>query len=393
MAFRPPPGDDSNPALVEIIADEIDREGPITFARFMELATGHPEHGYYTASIERVGRSGDFLTAPETHPLFGWLVARQILEFWEVLGSRPELVVREHGAGRGTLGQQILDWFGAHPPNDLRRVRYELDDLNPDHPAQLPSTVAHEVESLNVEIVPASGSVITGVVLANELLDALPFHRLVYSGGEFRELRVGFEQGWFVDEPSPVSHELRAELPSGLSLGDGQRVELSPAVSKWIADSAANLERGFLLLIDYGYERPELYDTARFPSGTLKTYRHHEVSDNPYLHIGRQDITAHVDFSLAIDAATSAGLRLEGVTTQAEFVAGLGLDEILMEIQRTATDANVYQDARTAAMELLNPGGLGRFRVAIFSRDVESSGPVQGLAFRMHGLSGSPPSR
>ncbi len=383
IQLNPPDGDESNRALVELIASEIEAGGPMTFARFMELAVGHPQYGYYASSVERVGRDGDFLTAPETHPVFGWLLARQIVECWELLGGSATLTVREFGAGRGTLARQILGSMREMSPAGLESVSYELRDLNPDHLASVDDKDSGFVGGPH-SVVPASANPITGVMIANEYFDALPFHRLEFSQGALRERYVDLRDGWFVEVTGPPSDAVRALKLDETVLVDGQAFEASPPVRQAVVELGGQLERGFALLIDYGYEREALYNVKRFPAGSLKTYRQHEVGDDPYSHIGQQDITAHVDFTLVAEAAVEAGLTTVGTTTLAEFCAGLGLDEVLMEIQ--ATDADAYLAARTAALTLLDPTGMGRFKVAVLARGILDNCDLRGLSFRMPGL-------
>ena len=386
IELRPPPGDDSVMPLARLIAEEVAASGPITFARFIELAIGHPEHGYYASSVERVGYSGDFLTAPETHPLFGRLLARQTVECWELLGRASDLRIREEGAGRGTLATQILDAIAGAAPVGLSAVTYELRDLNSEHFSRLQERFKPLSNQLEISVGAADEGNFAGVVVANELLDALPFHRLEMREGELRELFVSLEDGWFVERPGPLSQALGTDLSGTEEIVEGQIFETSPAASHWMCDLARWLERGFAIIIDYGYKRDDLRDPGRFPGGTLKTYRRHEVGENPFVHIGAQDITAHVDFTAVVESAAAGGLKLEGITSLAEFSAGLGLDELLLEIQSSARAAEDYLAARTAAMELLNPAGLGRFRVAIFSRGVDVEEGLRGLSFRMPGL-------
>lgn len=385
MDLRPPDGDESNTQLVELIAAEIASSGPISFARFMKVAIGHPEHGYYAASVDRVGTGGDFLTAPETHPIFGWLLARQVIECWELLGSDPQLDIRELGAGRGTLARQILDAIQGLAPAGLESVSYELFDLNPAHVT--PGAPGEsESESIQQTLVEATDEPIRGVTVANEYLDALPFHRVVRQEGKLQELYVDFEDGWFVERAGEIAQEVRSMGLNLDTLEEGQIAEVSPAVQEAIRLLGERLEHGFAILVDYGYEQPERYAAARFPQGSLKTYRQHEVGENPFIHIGQQDITAHVDFSLVVDTAEAAGLKSQGLTTLAEFCAGLGLDEVLMEIQSAATEPDDYLAARTAAMALLDPAGLGRFKVIVLSKALDPELGLSGLSFRMPGF-------
>ncbi|MFW6075923.1 MAG: SAM-dependent methyltransferase, partial [Chloroflexota bacterium] len=226
---------------------------------------------------------------------------------------------------------------------------------------------------------------VTGVLIANELLDALPFHRLAYRDGNFSEHYVTWKGDWFAGEAGPLSEPDLIEPIQDLPLQEGQLFEVSPAAQEWVAGLAERIERGFAILIDYGYPAGELYGPER-AEGTLRTYRQHLVGIDPYQHVGRQDITAHVDFSAMIRAAERAGLSEIGLTTQAFFFAGLGIEEILMEIQRSADDPYRYVNAREAVMHLMDPRGLGRFRVLILGKDVPRDVQLRGLSFSIPGF-------
>jgi SAM-dependent MidA family methyltransferase len=174
----------------------------------------------------------------------------------------------------------------------------------------------------------------------------------------------------------------------GVSLADGQRAEVCLGLDGWLAGAAAGLARGVLLLIDYGYPARELYDPIRRRDGTLRAYVRHTVHDEPYAHVGRQDLTAHVDVDAVVRAAEAAGLTHLGTTTQAEFLVGLGMDERLRAIQTDpATTLEAYLAVRSSVMRLLDPAATGRFRVMAFGRDwpVDGDGqpvPLPGFAYR-----------
>ena len=162
----------------------------------------------------------------------------------------------------------------------------------------------------------------------------------------------------------------------------GQRLEVSPAAREWSRTLPSRLARGFAILIDYGYPATELYSAER-AEGTLKTYRQHMVGVNPYHYVGRQDITAHVDMTAVSGAAREAGLSEIGLTTQAFFFAGLGIEELLMRLQREEDDPYSYVNAREAVMHLIDPRGLGRFRVLVLGHQVEPDSRLRGLSFTL----------
>jgi SAM-dependent MidA family methyltransferase len=224
------------------------------------------------------------------------------------------------------------------------------------------------------------------VVLANEVLDALPTNRVIVRDGRVRELLVGSRDGAFEDiEAEPATPALAARLEAeGIALAEGQRAEICLAIDPWIAAAAADLRRGLVLLIDYGYPAVELYDPIRRRDGTLRAYLRHRVHDDPYIHVGRQDLTAHVDLTAVETAAAAAGLVHLGTTTQAEYLVGLGTEELLQTIQADpATTLEGYLAVRSALMRLLDPSAMGRFRVMGFGRAWPDGPPPAGFAYRL----------
>ena len=230
------------------------------------------------------------------------------------------------------------------------------------------------------------GRPVVGVVLANEVLDALPTHRLVRRGGRLLEVLVGSMDGQFVDvEAEPTTGDLAGRLAAEeIELAEGQHAEVCLAVDPWMAEAAGGLRRGLLLLIDYGHPASELYDPRRRPNGTLLAYLRQRAHDDPYRHVGRQDLTAHVDVTAVERAAVRAGLEHFGTTTQAEFLVGLGTEGLLQSIQADpSTTMEAYLAVRSGLMRLLDPAATGRFRVMGFGRELADGPPLAGFAYRL----------
>jgi SAM-dependent MidA family methyltransferase len=373
-------------ALVARIHDEIARLGPITFARFMELALYDPDGGYYRADAVGPGRDGDFLTAPEAHPIFGAALARAVADAWDRLGRPEPFVLREFGAGSGTLGLGILAGLVAERPDVAAVIRYQPVEVEARRLAEIADRLEHAGFAAALDRGASPGSPIDGVVLANEVLDALPTNRVIVRDGRVRELLVGSRDGAFEDiEAEPATPALAARLEAeGIALAEGQRAEICLAIDPWIAAAAADLRRGLVLLIDYGYPAVELYDPIRRRDGTLRAYLRHRVHDDPYIHVGRQDLTAHVDLTAVETAAAAAGLVHLGTTTQAEYLVGLGTEELLQTIQADpATTLEGYLAVRSALMRLLDPSAMGRFRVMGFGRGWPDREPPAGFAYRI----------
>jgi SAM-dependent MidA family methyltransferase len=381
---RVPPPDldavESDRVLVDAIRDEIARDGPITFARFMERALYEPGHGYYRSVERRPGRAGDFLTAPEAHPLFGRALARFVAGVWTALGSPDRFTIREAGAGGGALAESLLARLAAGDPALAAAVRYRPEEIEPRRLDDVRERLA--AAGLDAPLEPDDGAPIVGALIANEVLDALPTHRVVLRGGRLREVRVGWRDGAFVDvETEPSTPALARRLEGeGVRLDEGQQGEVCLELEGWVARAAAGIERGVLLLIDYGDPAERLYDARRRPAGTLLAYLLHRAHDDVYRAVGRQDLTAHVDVTAVEAAAAAAGLDHLGTTTQGRFLAALGAGELLVELQGdTAAALPAYLEARAALVRMIDPAAMGGFKVMIFGRGLPPGTALSGL--------------
>lgn len=382
LGRQPDPGHE--PELLELIRAEIRSGGPMTFARFMELALYEPGLGYYATGTRGPGRDADFLTAPESHPLFGWAVARQLEEAWERLGKPAPFTVRELGAGRGALAAGIVEGLGRSGSPLRDALRYRIAERSGDRERQ----VVERLAALGVGAIlePDDGAPVTGAVLANEVLDALPFHRVEgRPDGGLDELFVGLDAaGKLATLAGPPSdRRLEARLDGeSIRLAPGQRAEVCLEIDAWVAAAAAGLGRGLLLLVDYGHPAAALYDPAR--GSLLRAYAGHRVHDDPYVNVGRQDLTAHVDLTAVVAAASAAGLDHLGTTTQAAFLAGLAVGELLITYEADpATTLQASLEARSALLRMLDPAVTGRFAVLVFGRGLPVEPPLAGLAYRL----------
>ena len=269
-------------ALVERIRSEIRRGGPMPFARFMDLALYDPDGGYYRSHDARPGRGGDFLTAPELHPIFGEMLARAVVQAWERMERPDPFVVVEHGAGEGALATSLLDAVRDTPL--AGSIRYRPVEVDEGRMRALRDRLETAGLADRLEGGP-SDAPFDGVVLANEVLDALPVHRVRRVDGELRELAVavGADGAFGEVDIAPSTAALAERLAAdGIELVDGQTAEICLALDDWIARATAPLRRGLVLLIDYGAVAAELYDPMRRRDGTLRAYVRHQVHDDPY---------------------------------------------------------------------------------------------------------------
>ena len=388
-ASRPPadPSAGSSTDLVSVIRAEIDGspDRRITFARYMELALYAPDLGYYRVTTDRPTRVGDFLTAPETHAIFGWTVARRIESIWAEVGRPRPFHLIEYGAGSGTLALAVLEGFGRHGSTELlQAITYEPVESNPNRLGDL--RLRFEKAGLT-ELLAKPGSPgtepvpVDAVILANEFLDALPVHRVVVLGGELRELFVTWLEhgdvtgsgagdsaaggGRFAElAAEPSTPELAARLEAdAVELAERQVAEIALGLDPWLQEVDARLRRGRVLVIDYGFDAAELYGPRRL-AGTLLGYRGHRVEQDPFASPGRVDLTAHVDFTALRKLAERRGFRTVSETTQSDF-----LEEELLALQASPDlTLAAYAQARSGIVRMLDPRHMGRFRVLVLAR-------------------------
>lgn len=377
-----------NPKLISLIRSEIRVAGHISFARFMELALYDRDHGYYMGRERRPGRAGDFLTAPEMHPFFGLTIARQVAECWDRLGQPDSFTVLEYGSGTGGLAYDAIVGLINDRPELRSRLRYRLNEINPRRNAQAIAAM-EEVGFSDIVSVDDESESNVGVVLANEVADAMPVHRLRWNGTTLEELWVAWnDEVGLVDRSGPLSPEVAAFNPDaylagvGLDLSKlpvGARLEVSPATANWTRELARRLERGYALIVDYGYLATELYSGSRL-QGTLRVHTKHRVTDNPYDAVGTRDITAHVDFTLIETVARESGMSPIGLTTQADFLANAGLGELLVRLRNEPGIAiEEYYRAQAAVFRLIDPAGMGRFRVLGLAKGAPLDPPLCGF--------------
>lgn len=338
--------------------------GAITFDEFMELALYHPD-GYYS-NRRPIGAGGDYFTSPVAHPAFGALICVQIETMWRTLGCPDPFWVIEPGAGDGVLGADLVGYARSQFPRFSHTLRYVAVDRVANEDS---SPRRNGIEWIASTGLPVGG--IVGCVLLNELLDAMPVHRFVVKDGLPCEVYVDLDENCAFAErlgnPSTAVISDRISSVPG-SLPDGFRGEVNTTLRPWLIDVAACLERGFVMTIDYGYERAELYSDAR-SHGTFQTYYRHTEGGSPFQRVGRQDMTAHVDFTALIEKGREAGLHPVFLTTQAEFLNSLGYLRMEDASRQFGLDP-VRQTSNLRAMRrLIDPEGLGKFKVLVQEKD------------------------
>lgn len=355
----------------EAIRTRIRESGPITFAEFVAIALYHPEGGYYTGGHPGLGRSGDFLTAPEAHPVFGTLIGRHLAHLAPRIapGDEPFDVV-ELGAGTGALAAPALDELRRSAPDVYARLRYQIVEVSPAlRAAQADRLAGHADRVAWVDLPDLPPGALTGVVLANELVDALPFHRVQMIEGEPREIYVDLEGGDLVDRSGPPSTPALADYFQKLGRfpPEGGQVEVSLAAVAVLAEVAAAVRQGVLITIDYGYEVDEWLGRVR-PRGTFQAHYRHTTNDEPYRRIGRQDLTAQVDFTTLIQAGRQRGLAPVGLIDQRSYLLALGLSAYAGALARVPGPPADRRRDLDALAALADPVGMGRFKVLLQAR-------------------------
>jgi SAM-dependent MidA family methyltransferase len=308
--------------LTEIIRQRIRKEGPVPFHDFMEMALYHPEQGYYMAPQDRIGKNGDFYTSSSLGPVFGAMIGKQLEEMWHLTGETRFTIV-EYGAGTGVLCHDILDYLKDNS-RLYDHVHYAIIEKSP---AMREKEKMHLLEKVGWYDSIQDLSGITGCILSNELVDNFPVHQVVMED-ELMEVFVDDQDG-FVELLKPASQMIRDYLADlNVVLPKGYRTEVNLAAIQWIAVVAASLKRGYIITIDYGYSSEGLYKPCQ-SQGTLLCYHQHHINDQPFQQVGKQDITAHVNFSALCHWGLRAGLTCCGLTSQAQFLLALGFKEYL----------------------------------------------------------------
>lgn len=377
-------------SLRDQIEQEIREHGPIPFSRYMEICLYDPAGGYYSRNAEQFGKAGDFYTSSDVHAVFGRLLARQFVEMWEALDRPPQVEILELGPGRGLLARDVLDWSRKKFPDFFAVVKYTLQETSPSLRAKLRKNLTEHIAAGRAAVPQGRSTLLRTcatstplIVFASEFFDALPVEILSPEG----RLHLAFENNrlreiWL----PPAPEELEFLDRCSVHPEPGERVEASLAAQSWVRQIATAIHCGFLLVIDYGYTRSE--QLAGRHRGTLMTYRQHSTSPNPYEAPGEQDITAHVNFTALSAAVEQAGMHVQKLRTQAQFLMGIG---------EKAQFADAFEECRLPQerakvtlqlKHLVTPAGMGEtFHVLLASRAVDDQkvASLSGLRFGTEG--------
>jgi SAM-dependent MidA family methyltransferase len=357
----PNPPDSATPTLREKIAAEIRRCGGIPFPEYLRIALYDPELGYYARTGTQVGRGGDFYTSVSVGPLFGKLLARRFLGWWEGNGKPADWRVLEIGAHDGTLAEDILSEISILSPDAWQGLEYAIAEPLP----RLRGLQRTRLQNLASRLLITDGfggiaaHPLPGVAFGNEILDALPFHLIERSGGSWKELHViAGENGTLALDPRETA------IGPGGAYPEGYRTENRTIFQGFLAEISPCLTDGLILFADYGFAAPEYYDVSR-SSGTLRTFLSHRAGEDPFAAPGETDITAHVDFTDLAKAAIAIGYSPTAFASQGSYLTNIAKPMIL---------GGGMNDPETIAQfrSLTHPAHLGaRFHVIELERTAE----------------------
>ncbi len=377
----------------------------ITFAEFMDLALYHPQHGYYANRALQIGVQGDFFTAPHLGPDFGELLAEQFVQMWEMMQRPQPFTLVEMGAGQGLLAADVLGYLHRHFPEFCQSLQYVIVEravpLIAAQRQQLQPLLATGLSIRWQSLAEIPLDSIVGCCFSNELVDALPVHQVVVQTGELKEIYVtthadvgagnnatnnAIQFVEVVDQPS--RHDLTDYFKRinidfrSPAYPQPYRTEVNLAALDWLRQVADRLHQGFVLTIDYGYTSDRYYSPTR-SQGTLQCYYHHGHHSNPYIHIGEQDITAHVDFTALQQWGKAHHLTALGFTQQGLFLLALGLGDRIAALSNSlaVTPQAIHTTLRhrEALHQLVNPLGLGNFGVLIQYKGFPAPPTLKGL--------------
>ncbi len=396
MFVQSPPPLPASEQLQRLIQERIRKQGRVTFAQFMEWALYEPQLGYYEQGSP-IG--SDYLTSPQLAPDFAQLLAEQIRQFWQILGSPAQFTVVEMGAGTGQLAWDWLSYVQSTDPQFWQALDYRILErsaaLRQRQQQRLAafsekvSWWAGPMDSPNSDGIPAiPDHSVVGCFFSNELVDAFPVHRVQVQGGSLREIYVEEGENGFqevvgdLSTPALREYFVRLGIPIE-TYSEGYQTEVNLKALEWLEWLARKLQRGYVLTVDYGHPAQRYYSPHRW-QGTLLAYSRHRTHGNPYLQVGSQDLTAHVDFTTLEQVGETLGLKKLGRTQQSSFLACLGLLERLAALAQVPhpEDPNFVLQRRQALQALLDPMGLGGFQVLVQAKgltDAERIHPLKGF--------------
>ena len=351
----------------------------ISFAEYMELALYHPDYGYYNSGTVEIGKQGDFFTSSSLGKDFGELLGIQFKQMWHHLGCPDPFYLVEMGAGNGQLARDMLNFFQSEDKLFIKSLKYVIIEQSP----ALIEAQQKLLKSFKFDLTwktwaEFADDSIVGCLFSNELVDAFPVHLIVKKGDRLAEIYLGLEEGKLTKTTQPISSSINQYLDLvDINLLDSQyprlyRTEVNLNALDWLSTISAKLKQGYILTVDYGYTADKYYRPSR-DRGTLQCYFQHRRHNNPYANLGYQDITTHVDFTALERQGERCNLETVGFTQQGLFLMALGIGDRLNELSSGKFDITQIFQRRDALHQLIDPAGLGGFRVLIQGKNLTAS--------------------
>jgi SAM-dependent MidA family methyltransferase len=382
----------SNPeisnSLIALLIDRIaaSPQQRLTFAEYMDLILYHPQYGYYTSQVA-IGSDGDFFTSSSLGKDFGELLAEQFIETWQILGQPKPFSIVEMGAGTGRFTADVLTYLVQKYPSILDSLQYLIIERSPGLIAQQKAFL-EPFTDINIawktwqDILPSS---LVGCLFSNELVDAFPVRRIAIENNRLKEIYVTYRDRQFIEVSDEISTPKIADYFNlvGVSLPskeypENYQSEVNLAALEWLDTIASKLQRGYLFTIDYGYNAQKYYHPQRY-CGTLQCYYQHRRHNNPYINIGNQDISAHVDFTALERQGERNQLSRLGFTQQGIFLMALGLGDRLSELSSGKYNLSEILKRRDALHQLIDPTGLGGFGVLVQTKGLSETEKARSL--------------
>jgi SAM-dependent MidA family methyltransferase len=370
--------------LINIIRDRIANspKQQIAFNEYMDLVLYHPQYGYYSSGNVAIGAEGDFFTSSSLGSDFGELLAEQFIDIWHILGCPTPFNLVEIGAGTGLLASDILSYLQNNAPDLLTVLEYIIVE-QAEGLIERQQDILNSWSEQNIKIswktwqeIPEESLV--GCLFSNELIDAFPVHQIILVEGKLKEVYIGYFQDKFIEIVDDISTPKLVDYFKLIDINltsnayaDGYRTEVNLLALDWLKTIATKLKRGYLLTIDYGYNAQRYYNPQR-DRGTLQCYYQHRRHNNPYINIGAQDITTHVDFTALERQGNLCGLQKVEFTKQGLFLMALGLGDRLNDLSSGKFNFQQILQRRDALHQLIDPAGLGGFGVLIQSKGLRS---------------------
>jgi SAM-dependent MidA family methyltransferase len=355
----------------------------------MDLVLYHPQYGYYSSGKVAIGAGGDFFTSSSLGSDFGELLAEQFIDIWHILGRPTSFNLVEMGAGTGLLASDILSYLQKNAPDLLAVLEYiiveQADGLIERQQNLLKSWIENDIKISWKSWQEIPEESLVGCLFSNELVDAFPVHQIFLEKGKLKEIYVGYSQDRFIEIVDEISTPKLAEYFKLIDINllsdaysDGYRTEVNLLALDWLKTVATKLKRGYLLTIDYGYNAQRYYNRQR-NRGTLQCYYQHRRHDNPYINIGTQDITTHVNFTALERQGELCGLQKVEFTQQGLFLMSLGIGDRLNDLSSGKFNFQQVLQRRDALHQLIDPAGLGGFGVLIQSKGLSQEEKARSL--------------